>query len=176
MRTNTWIYIVIAVLFIASGAWFYFFSSNQSSITIPQEQGNVGTTANGQVRQPNAGANAIKFDLAIGSSPSLGEYLATYNPTTKQKNMTLYTFAKDIPGTSTCHGDCATNWPPLYIQDFVASGAGGTIHIKDLAVIRREGGTQLTYKGMPLYFYKGDTKAGDTKGEGVAGLWHVAKP
>ena len=50
------------------------------------------------------------------------------------------------------------------------------LNLKDFATIARDGGKQLTYKGMPLYFYKGDLKAGDTKGNGVGGVWFVAKP
>jgi predicted lipoprotein with Yx(FWY)xxD motif len=40
---------------------------------------------------------------------------------------------------------------------------------------RPEGSTQVTYKNRPLYRYSGDTKAGDTNGDGVGGIWHVAK-
>jgi predicted lipoprotein with Yx(FWY)xxD motif len=37
------------------------------------------------------------------------------------------------------------------------------------------GTTQVTYKGLPLYFWKGDTKAGDVDGQGKGGF-SVAKP
>jgi len=35
---------------------------------------------------------------------------------------------------------------------------------------------QVTYNGIPLYYYSKDTKPGDTTGEGVGGIWHVVKP
>jgi predicted lipoprotein with Yx(FWY)xxD motif len=35
---------------------------------------------------------------------------------------------------------------------------------------------QVTYKGAPLYYFSNDTKAGDTNGQGTAGVWFVAAP
>src|SRR5205085_4862425 len=35
---------------------------------------------------------------------------------------------------------------------------------------------QVTYRGMPLYRYSGDEKAGDVKGQGVGGVWHAIAP
>ena len=43
-------------------------------------------------------------------------------------------------------------------------------------VTRADGSAQLTYNGRPLYFYIKDTNPGDTKGQGVGGVWYVAKP
>jgi hypothetical protein len=41
-----------------------------------------------------------------------------------------------------------------------------------LGTITRSNGTiQVTYAGHPLYFYKGDTKAGQAKGQGVENVW-----
>ena len=41
---------------------------------------------------------------------------------------------------------------------------------------REDGSLQLTLDGWPLYRYAGDTAAGDTTGEGVGGVWFVARP
>ena len=82
--------------------------------------------------------------------------------------MTLYTFDKDSAVTSTCYGDCAVNWPP-YLAD-----AGATMD--GLTVIARNDGTQQWAKdGAPLYFWIGDAAPGDTNGDGVGGVWHIAK-
>jgi predicted lipoprotein with Yx(FWY)xxD motif len=38
---------------------------------------------------------------------------------------------------------------------------------------------QVTYNGHPLYYYYGDTKSGDTKGEGLTAFgagWYVVSP
>jgi hypothetical protein len=36
----------------------------------------------------------------------------------------------------------------------------------------------VTYRGGPLYFFVGDKKRGDVKGEGFkdVGVWHAASP
>jgi predicted lipoprotein with Yx(FWY)xxD motif len=44
---------------------------------------------------------------------------------------------------------------------------------------RADGTTQVVYNGHPLYSYSGDTKAGDTNGEGVTAFgagWDVVSP
>ena len=44
---------------------------------------------------------------------------------------------------------------------------------------RSDGTTQITYAGHPLYFYAGDAKPGDTKGQGIdldGGKWWLVDP
>ncbi len=87
-------------------------------------------------------------------------------------DMTLYTFDKDAAGSgkSVCNGPCATNWPPLMASDG-QQGQG------DYSVITRDDGKkQWAFKGKPLYFWVKDSKPGDATGEGVNGVWRVAKP
>ncbi|MCA0256715.1 MAG: hypothetical protein LCH47_09005 [Proteobacteria bacterium] len=93
-----------------------------------------------------------------------GEVLAGEN------GMTLYTFKKDKHGESACYDMCATNWPPL----IAASGAkaDGAYSL----VPRKDGTKQWAKDGMPLYYWAKDMKAGDTTGDGVNGVWNVAKP
>lgn len=84
-------------------------------------------------------------------------------------HMTLYTFDKDAPGVSNCDGQCAAMWPPLMPPaDAAASG--------DFAPIRRsDGSMQWALNGMPLYTWVKDRNPGDMTGDGVNGLWHVAR-
>ena len=42
-------------------------------------------------------------------------------------------------------------------------------------VDRTDGTKQWAYDGKPMYFYKGDVKAGDAMGDGMGGMWHVIK-
>ena len=49
------------------------------------------------------------------------------------------------------------------------SGTFGTL-------ARTDGTTQVTYDGRPLYFYVGDSAAGDVTGDGLGEVWHVARP
>jgi predicted lipoprotein with Yx(FWY)xxD motif len=84
--------------------------------------------------------------------------------------MTLYVFDKDGAGKSACNGECAVKWPPLP-ADAGAAASG------DFAPIQRDDGKhQWTYKGKPLYTWFKDQKPGDSSGDGVNNVWHVAKP
>ena len=83
--------------------------------------------------------------------------------------MTLYTFDKDTDGKSACNGPCAGNWSPLM-------GADGDAASGDWSLITRDDGKkQWAFKGKPLYFWIKDQKPGDTTGDGVNSVWHVAK-
>jgi predicted lipoprotein with Yx(FWY)xxD motif len=89
---------------------------------------------------------------------------------TGENGMSLYTFAKDAKGVSNCYDDCAKKWPP-FIGEEDAKAEG------KFSIIERKDGTyQWAQDGMPLYFWAGDKAAGDTTGDGVGGVWSVAKP
>lgn len=89
--------------------------------------------------------------------------------------MTVYEFDSDTQGgdSSTCTGQCATNWPAVPGSDAPGldgiTGAVGTITGID-------GKPQLTLNGWPLYYYAGDSNPGDTAGQGVGGVWWVLTP
>jgi predicted lipoprotein with Yx(FWY)xxD motif len=86
--------------------------------------------------------------------------------------MTLYTFDKDAAGSgkSLCNGPCATNWPPL-------GAAAGDVASGDYSIVTRDDGArQWALKGKPLYFWAKDQKPGDKTGDGLNGVWRVAKP
>ena len=85
---------------------------------------------------------------------------------------TLYTFSKDAAGsgTSACYQQCATNWPPLPVA--AAAKPMGDFNI----IIRDDNARQWAYKGQPLYYFAKDTKAGDKTGDGVGGVWKIARP
>lgn len=87
-----------------------------------------------------------------------------------QNGMTLYTYDEDMGGTSSCTGLCAAAWPPVYAQD----GAQPTGHLTVIA--RPDGSKQWAKDGMPLYTYEQDKKAGDIKGDGLEGAWHIVRP
>ena len=90
--------------------------------------------------------------------------------------MTLYTLASDPANKSTCHGDCAANWPPFTVKtgSVVAGGTGVT---GKFGTIASSGSNhQVTYRGRPLYYYSGDSSAGDANGQGIGMVWYVAKP
>lgn len=90
---------------------------------------------------------------------------------TDTKGMTLYTFDKDTTFVSTCYTTCAKTWPP-----YLVSGVAQATLPDHLGTTKRtDGTTQYTWNNHPLYYYIGDKKAGDTTGDGIGSVWHVAK-
>src|SRR5919198_1073995 len=66
---------------------------------------------------------------------------------------------KVVPCTSSA---CTKRWPAILL---------GTTKVP--------GGTQVTYKGQPLYAYSGDSTPGQAQGRGIAsfgGVWHMLLP
>ena len=90
--------------------------------------------------------------------------------------MTLYQYTKDTDNVSNCTGACATAWPPYTVSAAVAASLTADPGITGkLGTIKRANGLlQVTYRGLPLYFFAQDAKAGDTKGEAVNGFTEVA--
>ena len=89
----------------------------------------------------------------------------------------VYLWAKDGMNMSACSGACAAAWPPVAVSLPVA-GTGGA-KASDLGTITRSDGTkQVTYDGHPLYYFVGDSAAGQANGQGSdnfgAKWWLVA--
>jgi predicted lipoprotein with Yx(FWY)xxD motif len=82
---------------------------------------------------------------------------------------TLYLWAHDKGHTSTCNGQCAKYWPPLVTGGKPKAGAGARGALVG-TTRRADGRTQVTYHGHPLYYFAGDKRAGDVKGEGLTGF------
>jgi len=82
----------------------------------------------------------------------------------------LYTFDIDTANTSNCTGDCLVAWPA-----FVPSATDEAIG--DFTIFTRaDGSMQWAHKGMPVYFYAGDTERSHINGDNVGGVWHLIKP
>ncbi len=87
---------------------------------------------------------------------------------------TLYVLTRDHPGTTTCTGTCATVWPPFTVGPGESAVAGTGVTGTLATITRPDGSRQVTYDGMPLYYYSGDTQAGQANGQGIQGIWYVA--
>lgn len=130
----------------------------------------AGDTAAGDTNGQGIGDKwyvATPTDVGLGHSDTLGDFLVAAN------GKTLYTFANDTDGTSTCYDQCATNWPALTIADendlSVQPGLAGEFDVVD----RTDGTYQVTHNGQPLYFFAGDSEAGMTNGQGIGDKWYV---
>jgi predicted lipoprotein with Yx(FWY)xxD motif len=91
---------------------------------------------------------------------------------------TLYLFEKDQPNQSACTGACVAAWP--IDQSSGTPKAGGGVKASLLGTIRRaDGTTQVAYNGHPLYYYDGDSEAGQLNGQDVDAFgakWFVVTP
>lgn len=93
---------------------------------------------------------------------------------TDKDGKTLYFFANDAAGTPTCTDGCETAWPLYYSADASTDLNLNKAEVGE--VTRADGRKQSTYRGYPLYYYAGDASKGEIKGDGVGGIWFVAKP
>jgi predicted lipoprotein with Yx(FWY)xxD motif len=104
--------------------------------------------------------------VKLGQS-SLGQILVDSH------GRTLYLWAHDKHHKSTCYGYCSAYWPAL-ITKGKPRATGGARKALLGTTLRRDGRMQVTYHGHPLYRFSGDTKPGDTTGEGLTdfgGRW-----
>ena len=134
---------------------------------------NTSSTPTTAASQPSAStgspSSAAPAAVAIGQT-SLGQVV------TDTSGMTLYVFDKDTAGSgkSACTASCATTWPPATTSSATPGKPTGLSGA--LTTITRDDGThQLALDGHPLYRFASDTAAGQTNGDGVGGIWHVAK-
>lgn len=176
MKKSSIIWLVVIVVLVVLGGylWWTSMSSPQSpAATAPTSAANTSTnpatnpSANAPVT-PTSSVHAITLNNTGGGA--FGAYLAASN------GMTLYQSTKDTTNVSNCTGSCAIEWPPYTVSaaDAASLTADPGITGKIGTITRADGSLQVTYRGLPLYFYAGDTKAGDTNGEAVDGFTEVA--
>ena len=108
--------------------------------------------------------------LMLGGNDELGPFLVD------PQGMTLYLFTKDEAGITNCYDKCAENWPPLMLAEGQSLTAGEGLPGELGTTERTDGGMQVTYNGMPLYYWVNDAAPGDTTGHGVGGVWAVVAP
>lgn len=133
----------------------------------------LGLSACGGYDSPNttpAGNETAGDALATINDPVLGEIVVD------DEGYVLYRFDADAsePPKSNCSGECAAAWPPSPAVD---AGKLTGIDASILGSFTREDGTkQAMLSNYLLYRYAGDTKPGETKGQGVKGKWWAVKP
>lgn len=118
---------------------------------------------------------------AGGSSSSSGETVEAESVGTigtvlvaGSNGMTVYTFTKDVKdsGKSACNAGCIDKWPALTATGTPTGGDGVTGKLG--TITRDDGTTQVTYNGLPLYFFANDKAPGDANG--VYANWEAVKP
>lgn len=148
--------------------------------------GSSSQTPNAPAGAPSSAASVNPYGHSSASGGSTASSVALI--TTKQdrklgtilaygpKKLTVYLFEGDKGAVPSCAGPCAKVWPPVMGKP----QATGTASSSDLGTVKTSsGGTQVTYKGHPLYLYAKDGDAGDAYGEGInsfGAAWYVLKP
>jgi predicted lipoprotein with Yx(FWY)xxD motif len=113
---------------------------------------------------PAGSAAAGAPTIGMATSATLGAYLT--GPT----GLTLYIKTSDTANTSTCTDTCLANWPALTVSTGQTAVAGTGVTGALGTFTRADGTTQVTYNGLPLYYWVSDTKPGDTTGQGIGGF------
>jgi predicted lipoprotein with Yx(FWY)xxD motif len=117
--------------------------------------------------KPTAGVATVKT-----TSNDLGTTLAD------GQGRTIYLFQRDTGPTSTCSGACLAQWPAVTTHGRAQASGGASASM--LGVTKRgDGTTQVTYAGHPLYYYVGDSAAGDVNGQGIEAYgakWYAIAP
>jgi predicted lipoprotein with Yx(FWY)xxD motif len=149
---------------------------------------NASTTApvetakkNKDVAAPKTGSAAPKTGGAtptgrVGTKITLGdsEYGSMLFASDKQA---IYIFERDSKGKTVCYDECAEAWPPVFTKGKPRAAKG--VEASLLGTIkRRDGRSQVTYDGKPLYFYAHE-KPGEVRCHNVnlnGGLWWVVGP
>lgn len=117
--------------------------------------------------------------MAATGRASVGTHRTGYGTIlTDGAGRTLYIFTRDRQGPSRCFGACATAWPPLLTRGAPRAVRGADPRL--VGSVRRRGGTrQVTYRGRPVYFYVGESKAGQVLCQDVfefGGRWLIVRP
>lgn len=69
----------------------------------------------------------------------------------------IYLFDAETTSKPSCYGDCATAWPPVLTTGRPVARGGVQAGVLGVTT-RRDGSTQVTYAGKPLYFYAHEGK------------------
>jgi len=130
--------------------------------------GAYGSTGGAAPSQP---ASVVADGVTVRHD-KLGSYLAD------SRGRALYLFEADMGSASACYSACASVWPPLKGATTTSTGTG--VNRSLLGTTKRKDGTsEVTYDGHPLYFYAGDSSAGAVNGQGLnqfGAKWYLVAP
>ena len=148
---------------------FVFWSKGDEALVMRNNAMDLGYTNCRNVSAAQGDGTDVSQNLILGlaNDADHGEYLSAFN------GMALYTYDADAPGVSNCTGECAAKWPPYTVPSADAINVPVNITGAVSTIERADGTLQVTYDGMPLYFYAEDRTLGDLNGADVSG-WSLA--
>ena len=126
-------------------------------------------------------AAAISAALVLSASAATGKPIVKVTKNAQlhasvlvnRKGFTLYSLSAEKRGRFICTDKvCLSAWTPLAVP----RGTKPTGAPKLASIRRPDGRIQVTYRGLPLYTFSGDTKPGDANGNGFkdVGTWRPA--
>lgn len=138
-------------------------TAQPNTTTAPAASGGGRYGGGGAATSTTAAPKAGAVDVSMITTP-LGLTLVDSN------GHVLYQYQPDPKGSSTCTGGCATAWPPLTVPGTTVK-VGPNLPAAQFSTITGPGGIHIVADaGHALYRFAGDTKAGQTSGEGVGGF------
>jgi predicted lipoprotein with Yx(FWY)xxD motif len=145
-------------------------STNSSSDTASTPASNSGAYGAQPSKTPAASSSSTVSLKTASGDP--GTFLVD------SQGRALYLWVADKGDKSMCSGACAQAWPPLTTDSAPKAGTG--VKASLLGTTKRsDGTTEVTYGGHPLYYFAGDSGAGQTNGQGNDGFgadWWVVAP
>ena len=144
--------------------------------TAPPEPGAPPATTTESAAAPAQKERAAKPEPRPGAEIESGD--SQFGPMLFDENdQAIYLFTKETGEKPGCYGDCAVAWPPVLTKGEPVAGKG--LKQKLLGTTeRKDGSTQVTYGGHPLYFYVNEGP-GEVKCHNVlqyGGTWLVVGP
>ena len=138
-------------------------------LVIPLGSALLATACSAAAASPSAPASSAPAAGSSASASTTGTVITTHAGSagaflTNGSGRTVYLWAKDGMNMSACSGACAAAWPPVPATGTLTATGGAKA--SDLGTITRSDGTkQVTYDGHPLYYFVGDSAAGQTNGQ-----------
>jgi predicted lipoprotein with Yx(FWY)xxD motif len=135
--------------------------------------GSSSTSATESGGSENATANTSSEGGSGGGTIAATEIEGLGSVLVDSEGMTVYEFTPDEGGTeSTCYGACESEWPPVLAQGKPTAGEGAMSSALGTTK-RKDGSTQVTYEGHPVYTFSGDEAPGEANGQELDGIWFV---
>jgi predicted lipoprotein with Yx(FWY)xxD motif len=102
-------------------------------------------------KSPGATGAGGGAPLDVTTDPKLGKIIVD------AKGRTLYDFVIDKGTMSVCYGGCASLWPPYTTNGKPVAGPGVSSTLIGTTK-RKDGSSEVTYAGHPLYYYAHEGK------------------
>ncbi len=133
--------------------------SNDSGGAYGGKGGSATTGSSSEKPSPSStggGAAVLKVATATGVGPIMVD----------SRGFTVYDFHKDKGTASSCYDACAGVWPPV-LTEGSPHASQGAMASQLGTTKRKDGTTQVTYAGHPLYTYTADKKPGEANGNDI---------